>query len=223
MIKEKLGHRLDGWVHTLFPSLFWRSIPPDLLTVLGTCVASAAGLAFAEGVFVLGGVLLLVGGFFDLVDGVVARHFGTTSDFGGFLDSCLDRVVDILVVLGLFAHAIRADRPAMAGACAALLVGSVLTSYARARAELVIDHLPGGLLERGERIGLLALGALSGWIEPVVWLLAIGSIGTAGQRFLSARRAMTPRAAGTRAGDGAASGVGAQEDAPPRPDGAGPR
>ncbi len=215
MIKEKLGHRLDGWIHTLFPFLFWWSIRPDWLTVVGTCVASAAGLAFAEGAFVLGGALLLAGGFFDLVDGVVARHFGTTSDFGGFLDSCLDRVVDILVVLGLFAHAIRADESAMAGACAALLVGSVLTSYARARAELVIDHLPGGLLERGERIGLLALGALSGWIEPAVWLLAIGSIGTAAQRFFSAWRAMALPAAGSRAGDGAASGAPAQGDAPP--------
>lgn len=223
MIKEKLGHRLDGWIHTLFPFLFWWAIPPDLLTVFGTCIASAAGLAFAEGAFFLGGLLLLAGGFFDLVDGVVARHFGTASEFGGFLDSCLDRVVDILVVLGLFAHAIRADQLAMAGACAALLVGSVLTSYARARAECVIDHLPGGLLERGERIGLLALGALAGWIEPVVWLLAIGSIGTAGQRFLSARRAMAPRAAGSRAADGAASGAGDQDEGPPRPDRAEPR
>lgn len=215
MIKEKLGHRLDGWIHTLFPFLFWWSIPPDLLTVVGTVVASAAGLAFADGAFVLGGVLLLVGGFFDLVDGVVARHFGTTSDFGGFLDSCLDRVVDILVVLGLFAHAVGQGESAFAGACAALLVGSVLTSYARARAELVVAHLPGGLLERGERIGLLALGALAGWIELAVWLVAIGSVLTAGQRFLSARRAMALRSAGSSAGDGAASGARLRDEAPP--------
>ncbi|MEZ4280211.1 MAG: CDP-alcohol phosphatidyltransferase family protein [Myxococcota bacterium] len=211
MIKEKLGHRLDGWVHTLFPFLFWWSIPPDLLTVVGTVVASAAGLAFADGAFAVGGALLLAGGFFDLVDGVVARHFGTTSDFGGFLDSCLDRVVDILVVLGLFAHAVAAGETALSGACAALLVGSVLTSYARARAELVVDHLPGGLLERGERIGLLALGALSGWIEPAVWGVAIGSVLTAGQRFVAARRAMALRAAGSASGDGAASVPGARE------------
>lgn len=222
MIKEKLGHRLDGWIHTLFPFLFWWSIPPDLLTVVGTLVAGAAGLAFAEGAFVLGGVLLLAGGFFDLVDGVVARHFGTTSDFGGFLDSCLDRVVDMLVALGLFAHAIRSGESAFSGACAALLVGSVLTSYARARAEQVVGHLPGGLLERGERIGLLALGALSGWIEPAVWGVAIGSVLTAGQRFVAARRTMSARAAGTRAGDGAASGAGLRDGAPTIPEHEGP-
>ncbi|MFO0690744.1 MAG: CDP-alcohol phosphatidyltransferase family protein [Myxococcota bacterium] len=193
MIKEKLGHRLDGWIHTIFPFLFWRSIPPDLLTVVGTLVAGAAGLAFAEGAFVAGGILLLAGGFFDLVDGVVARHFGTATLFGGFLDSCLDRVVDIVVVLGLFAHAVRQDDPVAAGLCAVILVGSVLTSYAKARAELEIDHLPGGLLERGERIGLLALGALSGALGPVLWLLAIGTTVTAGQRFLYARRALAGR------------------------------
>lgn len=193
MIKEKLGPRLDGWIHSIFPFLFWWSIPPDLLTLVGTLVASGAGLAFAQGSFVLGGALLVAGGFFDLVDGAVARHFGTTSDFGGFLDSCLDRVVDIVVVLGLFAHAIRTGDSAIASACAAILVGSVLTSYAKARAELVIDHMPGGLLERGERIGLLALGALTGLLEPVIWMLAVGTLVTAGQRFLYARRAMSLR------------------------------
>lgn len=191
MIKEKLGDRLDGWTHSLFPFLFWWSIPPDLLTLIGTVVASLAGLAFARGELLPGGVLLLAGGFFDLVDGVVARHFGTATEFGGFLDSCLDRVVDMLVVLGLFAHAIEAGDRVAAALCAVILVGSVLTSYAKARAELVVDHLPGGLLERGERIGILALGALSGWITPTLWLLAIGTAVTAGQRFLYARRAMS--------------------------------
>ena len=191
MIKEKLGDRLDGWIHWLFPFLFWRSIPPDLLTLVGTVIASLAGLAFARGELRPAGILLLAGGFFDLVDGVVARHFGTASDFGGFLDSCLDRVVDILVVLGLFAHAIGEGDRIAAGLCAVILVGSVLTSYAKARAELVLDHMPGGLLERGERIGLLALGALSGWIAPILWLLAVGTAVTAGQRFLYVRRAMS--------------------------------
>ena len=190
MIKEKLGHRLDGWIHVAFPFLFWRPIPPDFLTIVGTLVASSAGLAFARGDLRLAGWLLLAGGFFDLVDGAVARHFGITTEFGGFLDSCLDRVVDILVVLGLFAVVLGEGDRIGAGLAAAILVGSVLTSYAKARAELVIDRLPGGLLERGERIGLLALGALTGLLEPLLWVLAIGTTVTAGQRFLYARRAM---------------------------------
>ena len=193
VIKEKLGHHLDGWIQTVFPFLFWRRLSPDALTVVGTLVAGSAGLAFAEGELVLGGVLLLAGGFFDLVDGVVARHFGTATEFGGFLDSCLDRVVDIVVVLGLFAYEIRAGDRLAAVLCAVVLTSSVLTSYARARAELVLGHMPGGLLERGERIGLLALGVLTGWLTPILWVLAIGTTLTAGQRFLYARRAMNAR------------------------------
>lgn len=55
VIKEKLGHRIDGWIHTLFPFLFLRPINPDVLTVVGMLIAGAAGLAFTEGAFRLGG------------------------------------------------------------------------------------------------------------------------------------------------------------------------
>ena len=58
MIKEKLGHRIDGWIHALFPFLFWRPINPDVMTVVGTLVAGAAGAAFAEGALLAGGLLL---------------------------------------------------------------------------------------------------------------------------------------------------------------------
>jgi phosphatidylglycerophosphate synthase len=205
VIKEKLGHRIDGWIHTLFPFLFWRPINPDTLTIAGMVIAAGAGLAFAEGAFRLAGLLLLAGGFFDLVDGVVARHFERSTRFGAFLDSTLDRVVDVLVMVGLlvfFARAQGAGLPARVATpesfatiglalCTVILVASVVTSYAKARAEHVLDHMPGGLLERGERIGLLAMGAILDLLGPVLWLLAIGTLVTVGQRFLYAHREMT--------------------------------
>ncbi|MFP6656208.1 MAG: CDP-alcohol phosphatidyltransferase family protein [Myxococcota bacterium] len=209
MIKEKLGHRIDGWIHSFFPFLFWRRLNPDLLTVLGTLIAATAGLAFAMEAFRLAGVLLLLGGFFDLVDGVVARHFGSSTRFGAFLDSTLDRVVDILVMVGLLVFFARrtvlssaadpAWPPGFEGSsavvgiflCAVILVASVVTSYAKARAELILDRMPGGLLERGERIGLLAFGALLGWLWPILWVLAIGTVVTVCQRFLYAQREMS--------------------------------
>jgi phosphatidylglycerophosphate synthase len=190
VIKEKLGHRIDGWIHTVFPFLFWRPINPDLLTLVGTLVAGAAGLAFAEGEFRLAGGLLVAGGFFDLVDGVVARHFEISTRFGAFLDSSLDRVVDILVMLGLLVFYVRTPSGVGVGLCVVILVATVLTSYAKARAELILDRMPGGLLERGERVGLLAAGALVGMIWPVLWVLAIGTVVTLGQRFLYAYREM---------------------------------
>ena len=190
MIKEKLGHRIDGWIHTLFPFLFWRPLNPDAMTVFGTVVAGASGLAFAEGAFATAGVLLLAGGFFDLVDGVVARHFGIATRFGAFLDSSLDRVVDLLAMLGLVAFYVRAEATGWALLSTWIGVATILTSYAKARAELMIERMPGGLLERGERIGLLATGAILGLIEPILILLAIGSTVTVGQRFLYAYREM---------------------------------
>ncbi|MCA9501436.1 MAG: CDP-alcohol phosphatidyltransferase family protein [Myxococcales bacterium] len=190
MIKEHLGHRIDGWVHALFPFLFWRPLHPDALTLLGTLVAGSAGLAFAEGEPLGAGLLLLAGGFFDLVDGVVARHFGRVTRFGAFLDSSMDRVVDILVMAGLIVAFVRADDGVLATLSIVILVASVLTSYAKARAELVLERMPGGLLERGERIGLLAIGAITGLLGPVLWLLAVGTVVTVGQRFLYARREM---------------------------------
>lgn len=190
MIKEKLGHRLDGWIHTALPFLFRRPISPDVMTVVGTLVAGAAGFAFAAGSLRTGGCLLIAGGFFDLVDGVVARHFGIATRFGAFLDSSLDRVVDILAMLGLVVFYERAGEVGWAGLCALVLVATVLTSYAKARAELLIDRMPGGFMERGERIGLLAIGSVTGWLEPVLLLLAVGSCVTVGQRFLYAYREM---------------------------------
>ena len=190
MIKEKLGHQIDGWIHALFPFLFLRPLNPDALTVAGMLIAGAAGLAFTEGAFRLGGWLLIAGGFFDLVDGVVARHFGISTRFGAFLDSSLDRVVDILVMLGLLVFYVREPSWVGVGLCSVILVASVLTSYARARAELVLDRMPGGLLERGERVGLLAAGAIFGLLWPVLWILAVGTVVTVGQRFLYAHREM---------------------------------
>ena len=190
MIKEKLGHRIDGWIHTAFPFLFWRPISPDAMTLVGTLVAGAAGLAFAQGALVAGGLLLIAGGFFDLVDGVVARHFGIATRFGAFLDSSLDRVVDILAMLGLVVFYVRGGQGSWASLCALILVATVLTSYAKARAELLIERMPGGFLERGERIGLLAIGSVTGFLEPILMVLALGSCVTVGQRFLYAYQEM---------------------------------
>ena len=82
MIKQQLGDRLDGWIHTAFPFLFVRPLNPNLLTVIGAVGSIVAAAAFAEGWLVCGGILMLASGFFDLVDGVVARHQGIATRFG---------------------------------------------------------------------------------------------------------------------------------------------
>ena len=190
MIKEKLGHRIDGWVHALFPFLFHRSLNANALTAWGTGVSMTAAIALGFGHLVLGGLLLLAGGFFDLVDGVVARHFGSASPFGAFFDSTMDRLVDMALLLGVMVYLAGLGDILGVVLAGTSMIGGVLTSYIKARAESFLPSLEGGFFERAERVLVLALGVLTGWLLVALWILALGSVYTAVVRFMAARRAL---------------------------------
>ena len=93
MIKQKLGNRIDGWIHSAFPFLFIRPLNPNSLTVIGALGSLVAAAAFASGWFATGGILMLASGFFDLVAGVVARHNGVSTRIGQFLDAGVDEIM----------------------------------------------------------------------------------------------------------------------------------
>jgi phosphatidylglycerophosphate synthase len=190
VIKSTFGDRVDGVVHRLFPFLFVRRLDPNALTVCGALVSLGAAAAFIAGELVLGGCLILFGGFFDLVDGVVARHFGISTRFGAFLDSTLDRLVDMALLLGISVHYATLGDAGSVLLAGSAMAASVLVSYAKARAELELPTIEVGLLERGERVGLLAAGALFDLMIPVLWVIAVGSTVTVIQRFALARREM---------------------------------
>jgi len=209
MIKAKFGDRIDGFVRTVFPFLFTRRLDPTVLTIFGAVVSTGAAAAFACGHLRTGGVLILAGGFFDLVDGVVARHHGTSSTFGAFLDSTLDRYVDMALLLGIALHFAAQGRTDLVGLTGVVWIASVLVSYAKARAELFVRVLEGGLLERGERVGLLAAGAILGFLDPALWILALGGLYTVAQRFRMAYLQMQALdAASLAAAPGAPAGGG---------------
>lgn len=190
MIKSVAGERLDGLIHRLFPFLFARRLNADLMTVCGALVSTGAACAFAAGSLRLAGVLILAGGFFDLVDGVVARHQGTSTRFGAFLDSTLDRYVDMALYVGMAVHFARIGEAGLVGLTGCAMTVTVLVSYAKARAELDGPSVDVGLLERGERIGLLAAGAILGFLVPALLLVTLGSTITVIQRFAFAHREM---------------------------------
>ena len=191
MIKARYGSKIDDFVKSVLPFLFKRPINPDLLTLIGTAVSVVAAICFGMGHLVLGGFVLMWGGLFDLIDGVVARHFGISTRFGALLDSSMDRLVDMVVLLGIVLHFGIVDRPGMALLTAVVLVSSVMTSYIKARAELFMDvEMKGGLFERGERIVGIGLGGLFGLLVPILWILAIGGTYTVIQRFVLAHRAL---------------------------------
>ncbi len=202
MIKSRFGDSVDGVIHRLLPFLFRRRVNPNLLTVLGALISLLAAAVLALGWFIVGGVLVLVGGAFDLVDGVVARHHGISTRFGAFLDSTLDRLADMALLLGITMYYALEGEPGFVLLAGYALVASVLVSYAQARAELVVPGFRVGLLERAERVGILALGALLGLMVPALWIIAIGCTITVIQRFTRAYRQMEQIDAVERSGVG---------------------
>jgi CDP-diacylglycerol--glycerol-3-phosphate 3-phosphatidyltransferase len=190
VIKATWGERLDRLVQRVCPFLFRRPLNPNLLSVLGVLVSLCSAVSFARGALPLGGVLLFVGGFFDLVDGAVARHHGTSSSFGAFLDSTLDRIVDMAVLLGILMHYAKTGDLSLALLAGLASIFTVMVSYTKARAESIVSDFNGGIMERGERILLLIAGALTGYLPLCLGIVAAGSAVTAIQRMALAYREM---------------------------------
>ena len=189
MIKAS-GKNLDDWIRRLFPFLFRWRLDPNALTVTGALVSTAAAVAFAVGSLRAAGLLILAGGFFDLVDGVVARERGIATRFGAFLDSTLDRWADVVLLVGISVHYAHENAPHHVALAGLVLATTVLVSYTKARAQLVLEHFEIGLMERAERVVILAAGALFGLLVAALWIVAIGSAITAGQRIALAYREM---------------------------------
>jgi CDP-diacylglycerol--glycerol-3-phosphate 3-phosphatidyltransferase len=190
VLKARLGHDFDERIARALPFLFHPRVHPNALSVLGVLVSLGGAFAFAQGSFRLGAGIVLLGGVFDLTDGVVARRQGRVTTFGGFLDSSLDRVVDMALLLGLVLHYAGRGAVALAWLAGFALVATVLVSYTKARAESVVPDFKGGLLERAERIVILVLGGLTGWMPLALGVVAVGSAITAGQRIALAHRLM---------------------------------
>lgn len=188
MIKARLGQDLDAVVYRIFPFVRELTVSPDVLTLAGAGVSFLAAWAFALDKSFLAGLLLMVAGFCDLVDGVVARQQGVSSAAGAFFDSSIDRLSDLLIFGGIALGRTRAGD--VAGVALALwaITASVMTSYTRASAEKRLHSLRVGFMERGERFGVLILGALTTFVMTSVVIVAAGATWTAVQRILEGRR-----------------------------------
>ena len=169
MFSAKLGHFLDTPLNQIA-----RRIPlsPNTLTVMGFLTTVVAAFVIPQNIR-LGGILILIGGVFDILDGVVARTKGKMTRFGAFLDSVLDRYSDAFLFLALAWY--LAERGSHAGAFLSIgtLVGAFLISYTRARAEGLGKSCLTGIMERPERILLLAFAAITGWLLPILWIMLI--------------------------------------------------
>lgn len=151
-------------------------VRPNTLTLIGFLINLAAAWALGKDRFLLAGTLMVVANTFDFIDGKVAHIEGTSSRFGAFLDSTLDRFSDIALFLGLIYLYASLRRTDYMMITALAMMFSITTSYARARAESLIEQCEVGLMQRPERICLLMIGALTNRMAAVIWVILIFSI-----------------------------------------------
>ncbi|HUK22950.1 MAG TPA: CDP-alcohol phosphatidyltransferase family protein [Terriglobales bacterium] len=155
-------------------------INPNVLTFLGLVVNIVAAFMFgyANGddqarMFRYAGLIIIASGFFDLVDGRVARASNRVSRFGAFFDSVVDRYSDASQFLGLLVFYARGDRFFYVILTAVVIISAIMVSYSRARAESLIGSCRVGFMERPERLVLVIIGALFNRMAPVLWLVAV--------------------------------------------------
>lgn len=180
---ESLRHLL----HPLVSRLSAMGVSPDLVTLLGWALSMFSAVLFAAGEVRLAAVVMLAGGLFDALDGAIARQTNRTSDFGAFLDSTLDRLSESAILVGLVFFFAASGRPVGALVAGAAMTFSLLTSYSRARAEVLGYECNVGVMGRAGRVAILGFGSLAGAPLAAAAIVATGAAVTSFQRVLHVR------------------------------------
>jgi CDP-diacylglycerol--glycerol-3-phosphate 3-phosphatidyltransferase len=158
-------------------------IHPNTLTLIGVIINVGAAWALAFGHFRLAFAIMLVANIFDFIDGKVAHILKLQSPFGAFWDSTLDRFSDLALLTGLIYLYSKLGRSDYVLVAALALIFSIMTSYARARAESLVEKCKVGFMERPERIVLFMIGALTNRMAAVLWVVLVLSILTVANRI----------------------------------------
>jgi CDP-diacylglycerol---glycerol-3-phosphate 3-phosphatidyltransferase len=192
---ESLRGGVYGIIKPLIDVLVRHRVHPNLLTTLGFVATLGAGMAFHQHYVRAAGFLILLGGFFDILDGRVARLTGLGSKFGAFYDSTLDRISEIVVFMGILSlyNSYRQELGDVGMIYLVMLAmaGSLMISYTRARAEALGLDCKVGLMPRAERVVLIGAAALffgQAWnglvLKIVIVILAVLTNLTAFQRIV---------------------------------------
>src|SRR5215208_2003115 len=158
-------------------------IHPNVLTLIGVLINVVAAWALALDRFLLAGVIMIVANIFDFIDGKVAHITGTQSQFGAFWDSTLDRFSDLALFTGLIWLYSELGRKDYVLITTLTLIFAIMTSYARARAECLIEKCKVGFMERPERIVLFMIGAFTNRMAGVLWVILTLSVVTVANRI----------------------------------------
>lgn len=178
----------DSFVRMLSPLITLLSkwgLSPNSFTVAGVMITTFGAAAFLMGYIRLAGILILLGGFCDTIDGLIARATGKASRFGALLDSSFDRYSEFIMFLGIAAYFIYLEDYGTSACAFLALCGSFMVSYTRARAENLGFEAKMGIMQRPERIVLIGLGALIHItvFKFAIWLVALLANLTALQRI----------------------------------------
>jgi len=184
MLSARWGHFLDKPLEPIAKKI---KITPNFFTIMGFIISAVAAITIVFNPRI-GGFLILLGGIFDVFDGVVARTNGKVTEFGAFLDSVLDRYSDAFVFLAIAWYMYRIEKPIGIFLSLIILVGALLISYSKARAESLGMGCNIGLLERPERVIITSIACISGYILSFLWVLAILSHLTVLQRILYVKK-----------------------------------
>jgi len=190
LLPESLQNKFLRLLDPLVRALAKRKIHPNSLTLAGFVITCMAAVALSKGSLRTGGLLILLGGLCDTLDGNLARSTDKTTRFGALLDSVMDRYSEFVMFLGIAAYFIILKNDFILVVTFIALCGSIMVSYTRARAESLGFESKAGMSQRAERIVFLGFGAL---IHPMVfklsvWLVAILANVTALQRLRRAYR-----------------------------------
>jgi len=151
-------------------------IHPNTLTLIGVLINIAAAWALGYQHFVWAGVIMIIANIFDFIDGKVAHELQLQSQFGAFWDSTLDRFSDLALLTGLIFLYSKLGRSDYVMVAALTLIFSIMTSYARARAESLVQKCKVGFMERPERIVLFMIGAFTNRMAGVLLVILALSI-----------------------------------------------
>jgi|SRR5581483_4456199 len=208
MFSRRIQQRARHLVTLIIQPLARLGVTPNMLTGIGLLLSIVTALVIAQGYLFAGGWLVLFAGIFDMFDGAMARVRNAATTFGAFLDSTLDRYSESIILFGLLYYALQ--RPGLQNAFWPMpheqswmiafifvaVVGSLMVSYTKARAEGLGIECKTGLLARPERVIILAIGLLTNTSIWALALLAVFSHVTSVERMISVWRS-TRRSVGT--------------------------
>ncbi len=190
MIDQRLRPHLHGILEPIGRTLVKLGFTPTVMTVLGLLVAIVGSVVIGFGQLFWGGLIALGGSAIDGLDGSVARASNQVTTRGAYLDSIFDRVGEISILTGL-AVSQRTDARILL-LCLLCLGGALLIPYIRAKAETLGINGKGGILGRAERVILATVGAMTGLVEPMLWIFLVVAWFTVGQRFMSTYQSIPP-------------------------------